>query len=317
MTAELRARVHAAAKEVGYVPNLLARSLKGTKTLYIGLIVGNMQEPFFGGIAEAVTDEARALPGIAIVSNMLRDPRLEIELCQQLWEHRVKGLILAGGSYDQQIRHAELKELVSRMTTAGIIVISLAERGLSVPTFATDNETVGRCQIEKLLKLGHTEIGLVFGSPNSMTTQQRVHGIHSAIGKKKVRLYTANADFGLESGGEAAANLLKAHPEITAFLCGGDTLAAGVMHHLKAMGHNVPDDYSIVGIGNTAYSSLTSPQLSTVDTDVSAWARTAVRYIGTCLDGAKPAPYPDMDHQARYIDRGSTAAPRKKRDAHS
>src|SRR5262249_8391733 len=92
----LQNRVRKAAAKIGYVPNLLARNLRGGDHPFVGLIVGYMHDPFFGAIAQAVTDQANAESLMAIVSNMQRNPQLEIELCQRLWEHRVAGLILSG-----------------------------------------------------------------------------------------------------------------------------------------------------------------------------------------------------------------------------
>lgn len=310
---ELRARVLKAAEVVGYVPNLLARSLKGAQPTYIGLIVGNMQEPFFGGIAEAVTDEARALPGIAIVANMQRDPKLELDLCGQLWEHRVRGLILAGGSYDQLEYFNPLQNLLSRMMAAGVVVTSLAERRLDVPTFAADNKKIGHLLALPLLKQGHTEIGLVFGSPKSIAAQQRVLGIRKALKGTRARVHLVNSDFELGSAGSVAGKLLERYPGITALICGGDTLAAGVAHFLLEKGYAIPDTYSVVGIGDTVYSRLITPSLSTVDTNVAGCARAAVRYIAERLEGAEWNAPPLFRACATYIERESTARPRTQR----
>ncbi len=312
VTAELRKRVLAAAAKLGYVPNLLARSLRGTETTYIGLIVGNMREPYFGEIAEAVTNEARLLPGLAIVSNMQRDPRLEIELCQQLWEHRVKGLILAGGSYDQETCKDELEELVSRMSRAGVIVTSLATRLPNTPTFTVDNESVGLCLSLSILQQGHREIGIIFGSPKSETTQARLNSLRSSLAAANPSTYEIYADFGGQGGGDAAETLITQHPQITALICGGDTLAVGAMQRLQLMGHRIPDDFSVIGLGNTSYSRLTAPQLSTVEVNVTQSARAAVRYIEARLAGV-----PHKSHKetkigpATFIERDTIAPPRK------
>jgi len=310
VTDVMRERVQVAARHVGYVPNQLARSLRGAETTYIGLIVGNMQEPYFGSIAEAVTDEARLLPGIAIVSNMQRNPRLELELCKQLWEHRVKGLILAGGSYDQRTHHAELQALLSSMTQANVAIASMAERDLDIPTFAEDNEQVGICMANSVLSKGHREIGLVFGSRKSLTTQQRLKGINKEKRQFDAVIHQSIGDYSFNSAGTAAEDLIRKHPGITAFLCGTDSMAVGAMQRLQQLGFRIPEDISIVGIGNTNYAQLVSPRLSSVDINLSMWARRAVRFIGSRLRGAPAAPGPEDTADGRPLSvSGSTICP--------
>jgi len=283
VTDVMRERVQTAARDVGYVPNQLARSLRGADTTYIGLIVGNMQEPYFGSIAEAVTDEARLLPGIAIVANMQRNPLLELELCKQLWEHRVKGLILAGGSYDQYTHHAELQALLSSMENTNVAIASLATRDLNVPTFVADNEQVGICMANSVLSQGHREIGVIFGSRKSRTTQQRLKGIAEEKRRFGAVVHQSIGDYSFNSAGTAAEELIRKHPGITAFLCGTDSIAVGAMQRLQQLGMRIPEEISIVGVGNTSYAQLVSPRLSSVDINLSLWARRAVRFIGSRL----------------------------------
>ncbi len=83
-------RVREAAARLGYVANVLARSLRGGTPGLVGLIVGDMLDPYYAEIAEAVTQHAESTHGLlALVCNMQRDPLLEIKYCRQLWEHRV------------------------------------------------------------------------------------------------------------------------------------------------------------------------------------------------------------------------------------
>src|SRR5262245_38791031 len=128
----LSVRVHDAALRLGYVPNLIARNLRsgGAGTGALGLIVGDMREPYYGEIAAVVTAEAFAASSLAVVANMHRDPVLEIGQCRRLWEHRINGLILAGGGFDQMTYAAELKELLGNLQRSGVVIVSLSERNL-------------------------------------------------------------------------------------------------------------------------------------------------------------------------------------------
>ena len=118
--AELAERVNRAAKEVGYVPNTMARSLRGGGPAVIGLVVGDMVDPYFAGINEAVTIEADARGLLALVGNMQRIPSREVALCKRLWEYRGSGIMLAGGGFDQMACEADLEEVVSGAIRAGV-----------------------------------------------------------------------------------------------------------------------------------------------------------------------------------------------------
>ena len=113
---DLVERVQLAARELDYVPNVLARSLRGGTQTMVGLIVGDMLDPYYGVIAETVTEAAEtAHQMVAIVSNMQRSAELELKHCEQLWQRRVSGLILAGGGFDQHTHFEQLRALILRV----------------------------------------------------------------------------------------------------------------------------------------------------------------------------------------------------------
>ena len=80
---------------------------------------------------------------MAMVCNMQRDPVLELKYCRQLWEHRVSGLILAGGGFDQVTHHDKLVAVLDQMMSNGVVVTPLSPRDLDAPVFSVDNGLVG------------------------------------------------------------------------------------------------------------------------------------------------------------------------------
>lgn len=291
----LQQRVRAAAENLGYVPNLMARNLRGGEHKFLGLIVGNMVDPYFGEIAESATEQARASSLLAIVSNMQRDPQLEIELCRQLWEQRVSGLILAGGGFDQWTYRDQLRDVTDRMTRSGTVVVSLAPRELDVPTFSVDNHAVGRSLAGYVISRGHREIGLLFGPPKSQLTQQRLRGVKDVLAECGMTAPVLHSDYGVRSGGEMLRSLLESKPKLTAVITSADSLALGVMHALQESGRDVPGDVSVVGIGNTVFARMAIPRLTTVDVSVGECGRAAVAYIAARLseiEAEVPSPLP-------------------------
>ena len=201
----------------------------------IGLVVGDMLDPYYGEIAEVVTQTGRVSHGmLAIVCNMQRDPLLELKYCRQLWEHRVAGLILTGGGFDQHVCAEDLAALIRSMKDSGVAVTALGPRFMDIPVFSADNEAVGRVAAEHLLAAGHRHIGIVTGSTRSETARLRLEGSLAALRGQGARVAVQHADFARESVTAAIASLMQANPGLTGILAGSDIMARVAMEWLRA-----------------------------------------------------------------------------------
>jgi DNA-binding LacI/PurR family transcriptional regulator len=98
-------------------------------------------------------------------------------------------------------------------------------------------------------------------------------------------------DFGDTAGEDALEELLKVEPRITAIITSGDAVGVGVAHRLRTMGRRVPDDVSVLSIGNTYIGRLSYPKLTAIDVHLSECSAAAVNYIADTLDGHAP-PHP-------------------------
>lgn len=282
-------RVREAAARLGYVANVLARSLRGGTPGLVGLIVGDMLDPYYAEIAEAVTQHAESTHGLlALVCNMQRDPLLEIKYCRQLWEHRVAGLVLAGGGFDQWTHLGQLSALITQMQRAGVRIATLSPRNLNAPTFSTNNESVGRLLANSVVAKGHQAVGVLIGPPQSEVTQQRLRGITTVLTQAQVRLTVSHGEYLPASGEQGTANLLNADREITALLVGSDAMAQGALKQLGNMGRRVPEDISVVSIGNTGHLSPSGLKLTTVDVGLAQCGKSALDYIANPAHGVVP-----------------------------
>jgi LacI family transcriptional regulator len=285
---ELQKRVREAAEKLRYVPNLLAKKLRGGEHPSLGLIVGNMRDPHFGQIAQTVTKAARERSLMAMVANMQRDPQQELAMVRELWEHRVNGIILAGGGFDQQTYKGELAALVKQLTRSGVVVVSLGDRGITMPVFSVDNEAVAVLLARRAVELGHTEIGISTGPSNSHVTPQRLRGFKRIFSEAGAQSTIVHTTFGIPGGIEAQEKLLGSNPKITMIIANADTLGVGVVQGLSARGMSVPDDISVMSAGNTAYAEICTPRLVTADICLAQCCDAAVQYIHEAITGGKP-----------------------------
>lgn len=305
----LRDRVIQSASRLGYVPNALARTLRGGTSAAIGLIVGDMLDPYYGEIAEAITEHAESAHSIlAIVCNMQRDPLLELKYCQRLWENRVAGLILAGGGFDQWSHLGRLSALLQQMTRAGIVVATLSPRHIDVAkTFCTDNETVGAMMAGHLVERGHRRIGVLLGPPQGEVTQQRLRGVSRVLTKAGARFQVIHSAYTPQAGADGVHSLLDGDSELTGFIAGSSTMALGVCERLKQMGRPVPEKASVISVGNTFSAKWSAPRLTTVDVRLADWGRAALDYVATRITGAQPPR--DIDFSPSLVIGESVAEP--------
>lgn len=286
---DLRERVNSAAARLGYVPNMLARTLRGGTPTAVGLVVGDMLDPYYGEIAEAITERAESAHSIvAIVCNMQRDPLLEIKYCRQLWEHRVAGMILTGGGFDQWSHLGQLKALVQQMTRAGIVVVTLSPRELGTPEFCVDNERVGEMLAQHLVEHGHRRVGVLLGPPEGEVSQQRLRGVSRALSAAGARFQVVHSAYQPQFGAAGVARLLDIDSALTGFITGSDMLAIGVLEGLAKAGRAVPRDASVVSVGNTLASRWTSPRLDTIDARRTEWGRAALDHVVARIAGDEP-----------------------------
>lgn len=308
---QLARRVLDASLELGYVPNRVARNLRGGQPGLVGLIVGDMLDPYFAMISEVVTLQADVANLVALVANMKRDSAREIELCEKLWEYRVSGLILSGGGFDQMEHQAELAAIVDRMKASGVVLVSLSERHLDIPTFSVDNRAVGRLLAEHVLDRGHRDIAVVFGPQRSLVTQRRVESVLEVLAGEGIRPQVQYVEYTPEEGAWVAQRLvLDAAQPPTAIIAGSDSLATGITARLTEAGVRVPDAVSVMGVGNTYRAELAVPPLTTVDVAVPEAAHAAVEYLAERLRGQAVEKGPLLrTFPPRLIDRNSVAKP--------
>jgi LacI family transcriptional regulator len=277
---KLKDRVNAAAKVVGYVPNLVARRLRGGRQGVVGLVIGDMLDSHYGIIAESVTERAEtAHSTFAIVCNMQRDPLLEIKYLRKLLEYRVDGVILAGGGFDQWTHQKALADTVEELNRAGTIVASLMPRNIEVPVFSADNEAIGITKAKFIVQNGHTKIGILLGPARNDMTKKRMQAMTSYLSGHMVDYAIANIDSTPEAGAVGAAEMLARNPDFSALICGSDAIAFGAINYLRGEGIDIPGRMSVMGLGNTRLATLSTPRLTTVEMNFDLAGSAALDFI--------------------------------------
>jgi LacI family transcriptional regulator, galactose operon repressor len=244
-----RTRVLNAAQELGYAPSALARALVTRSSRIIGVIVGDIVDPYFAEIARGVDDVAGPAGHLTMVCNADRRPTAEIAHLGVLLDYHAAGVVFAGSGYEDE--GEGLRAVVRQLQAGGSVVVALAARDLDCPSVRVDNRAAARDATEHLLELGHRRIAFVEGPPGLHTSAHRRAGFEEAMAAAGAEPSRLRGGFEHEAGEAAAAELLAADDLPDAVLAVNDEVAIGLLARLRRAGVDIPGRLSVAGIDDT------------------------------------------------------------------
>ncbi|WCK56395.1 LacI family DNA-binding transcriptional regulator [Aneurinibacillus sp. Ricciae_BoGa-3] len=251
-----RKRVLAAAKELGYRPNALARSLSTKRTNIIGLVMGDTKNPFYPAVLSKFSGELRKRGFHVLLVNAQSDT-IQSEEVLQFLEYNVAGVV---------VTDALLSSSIAAHFMDNHIPIVLFNRHNQIPmchTVCCDNMHGGFEIGEYLIAKGHRRLAFIAGSPNTSTSLERETGFREALVKHGYHLITDCGHYSYEGGSEAAVRLLKSVDPPDAIFCANDIMALGVIDAAKQMGLRVPYDVSVVGFDDIDLAAWSAYSLTT------------------------------------------------------
>lgn len=279
---ETSARVHEVIEQLRYEASLGARSLRGSKSNIIGVLVAEF-EPF----------SAELLKG---VSSALHDHDYEL-------------LAFAGATGGETVgwERRSLSRLGGTLIDGAIIVTpTVIEPGASIPVVAIDPHTgtsdvpsvdcdnVGgaRQATEHLISLGHTRIGMIRGRDDLASAHLREQGFREAMAAADLPVdetLLATGSYRTESAVGPARLLLERRDRPTAIFAANDLMAIRTMQVAESLGLDVPGELSVVGFDNIPEAALSTPMLTTVAQPLHELGRTALTMLVGLLEGGEPA----------------------------
>jgi LacI family transcriptional regulator len=285
---EVRERVAAAAAKVGYRRNSLARSMITGTTHTIGLVVADIENPFFARAARGIADVAHEAGYEVLLANSDEDPVTERAAVQTLAEKRVDGLIVAPASIGDR---SHLRELPAQGTP--VVLLDRALPGSDVDAVVVDNEAAARRAVDHLAGLGHRRIGLLTSQGLIHTNQERLAGYLQGL---EAAGLTVDHDlirmlpYTRESAEREAEAILALPDPATAIFTTDNVMSLGAFEGAQHAGRRVPDDVSIVGFDDLEWTTIVRPQLTVVAQPVYELGATAARRVLARIAGDATAP---------------------------
>jgi DNA-binding LacI/PurR family transcriptional regulator len=291
---ETRVAVVTAAEKAGYAPS--SALPQGTKVESVGVVVPDLENPFFTVLAKAVMNEVRRQDASLIVADTNEDPLGEGEIIAATLR-RAQGLIIASS----RLTEAEIAEFCGR---APIVLINREVQG--APSVMIDYSSGMRQAVEHLAALGHKAVAYVEGPSWSRSNRQRLESFNAAardLGLEGVVLGPYPPQF---AGGVQAADIAVARG-VSAIVAYNDVMAFGVMSRLRDRGIAAPEAMSVIGFDDVPAAAIWTPALTTVTASTAAVGKTAAQFLMRLLEGRDPRSLSVHRVQSHLVVRASTA----------
>ena len=316
---EVREKVLAAAQELDYHPNLLARNLKKKSGKTIGILLQSISNPFFPSIVQGIEDVAYENGYSLFICSGAKNPEREADYFRLFIENNVSGVIAIfteenGKGYDDYLHRG------------GTLISIQAEKANDdrICSIYFDVEQANYLATKHLLELGHRRIAYLTPAPKSSIRSAKVKGYLKALtdaGIKDPERYLYIEDQQLETfenyitdnlvGVNLTRRMMELTPEVTAVLCMNDLVALGCQATLQSMGKNIPKDFSIVGFDDLFFAELIKPALTTVRFEKYKVGQEAMTTLIELLQGKRKACHFDFSDQLKLVVRESTSKPEK------
>ncbi len=279
----MRARVEQAAAELGYLPNMLARSLTTRRTQLVGLVSNNFRNPVFLQIFDLFTRaiQDRGLRPLIVNLTDETDPARSVQLLRQ---YSVDGVIVASSHVPDGFAAA--------FRTAGLPAVHAfgrPGRHPAVSVVGIDNVAAGRMAAETLIARGYRRLGFLGGPRGASTTQDRLEGFTAAAQARGIAVTAGFAGAYSHEAGRVAMAGLQDGSAVEAWFCGDDVLSMGVLAALQEAGLRVPDDVGIIGLNDMEMAGWANFGLTTIHQPFEAIVGAAVDLVAAHLaDPARP-----------------------------
>lgn len=299
-----RKRVLKRARQLGYRPNWIARSLVTRRTYMVGLVVPDLMHSFFAEVAKGVAGKLEALGYVILISDSEENPEAEERQIELLLARHVDGLIIASSQTDG--RTALFQTLRARKVP--FVLIDRMPARFRSHYVGVDDEEIGELATAHLLEQGCRRVAHIRG-PSVPTGEGRWQGYRRALAEHGLQAppgYVVSGRHEDTSGYEAMRKLLRLNPRPDGVFCYNDPVAAGAMKAVLEAGLKVPDDVAVIGAGNVHYSDLLRVSLSTIDQSSSLIGQKAAELLAQCMEAKTPPPPKQIFFPPRLVVRESS-----------
>ncbi len=264
---ELTKRVRRAIEALNYQPDFLARSLRMQRSHILGMVMPQLASPYYAEVLRGVEDSASQHGYSILISNSRGDADQETKQVSALVSRRVDGILLASAN-----AHFAYHTLSTRHFP--LVLFDRFPSGFTGTAVVTDNAQASHEATNHLIRLGHTRIAIIAGTPGISSAHERVEGFRSAMNEAGLMVrkeYFTRGNFNMKGGRECALELMKLPSPPTAVFSHNYEMTLGLMRALTEVGVRCPQQVSVlgfddfvVGMDGFSWATMFSPKLTCV-----------------------------------------------------
>lgn len=274
VSAATRAKVLAAAEQLGYHPNALARALSAGRTESIGLIVPDICNPYFAELARAIEDVAAAAGNLLLIADSALSPETESRHRQSMIERKVDAVVVVSVSNDPDF---------APYSREGIPCVALhpVKADALASSLTIDYERAAAEATRHLLEHGYDSIWLLNADRKGGGPEQHRSGFRSALTGSGASSGEWRSAISRGAASQVVGEHLRAGEVPRALYCTTDEQAFGALHAVYAAGLRVPDDVAVIGFDGTTNATVSIPPLTTVQQPREEYARRAMELLSS------------------------------------
>jgi LacI family transcriptional regulator len=282
VSATVAHNVSAAASRLGYQPNFMARGLRTRSTGMVGCLVPDVANPLNATIVRAAEARLRDASYMLVVASTANDPARERSAAAEFRGRRLDGLLVAPGS---DANDATWRELTA--TGTPVVIVDRDPLG-DDPAVLVDHRAGAKAATRYLLALGHRRIALLTADARMRPSRERIAGFREAFDESDVD--PAGAQLCIQASpmdfahGDALA-LLRSDGRPTAVIALGTRILAGALRAARDIGLTVPDDLSVLSVGDTDLAAVHTPAITALRWNLDDVGRAAAELLLLRLRG--------------------------------
>lgn len=247
--------------EIDYHPNIIAKSLVTRKTKTIGLIVGDIENPYYSRLARGVIRTAESYDYSVIVCESRFDEEIAEKYLRMLLERVVDGILISTLDFKSSV--------LNRLHVSGFphVFVSCKLAGITTSYVIGDEYQGEREAVKYLVNLGHRNIAFLRG-PNMFPANQKLLAYKDVMKENNIQIkdyFISRSIYDQGGGHDTTLELLSNHKDITAILAVNDIIAIGAMEAINEMGLSVPENVSIIGCDNISVTKFLKVPLTTIN----------------------------------------------------
>jgi len=279
------ARVRAAAIDLGYIPNRIARSLRALNTRIIGILVPDIRNPFFPSIMDAIKRYIAPKNYEVFVASSDEKVYEQNRILDSFLQYHVAGAIVVSAGSDGEADD----RLQAFQRRAPVVLVDRNVKALSCPKVLLRNASAARQLVKLLAECGHSRIGIIAPPATLSIGQERMSGYTTALHELGIPVLSELVFIGdmFPTSGERAAQyfgMMDTKSRPTAIVSCSDVMTMGLFRGLARLSVRVPRDISVVSFDDTDYFPLMNPAITCISQPVESFGKHAAELLVSAIE---------------------------------